>query len=43
VDGLWDRKRIFTVAVEQGARIAPNLFTSLGELDLLAGEIRAMA
>jgi selenocysteine lyase/cysteine desulfurase len=43
VEGLWDRYRIFTVAVEQGARIAPNVFSRLGELDLLARAIREMA
>jgi selenocysteine lyase/cysteine desulfurase len=44
VDALWDRYRIFTVGVEQGARIAPNVFTRLSDLDLLVqgiGEIAA--
>jgi len=35
VDALWDRHRIFTVAVEQGARIAPNVFSRLSDLDAL--------
>lgn len=43
VDALWDRYRIFTVGVEQGARIAPNLFNRLGDLDLLARGIRELA
>jgi len=43
VDFLWDRYRIFTVGVEQGARIAPNLFTHLGDLDLLVRGIRELA
>ena len=43
VEGLWDRYRIFTVAVEQGARIAPNVFSRLSDLDLLAGAVREMA
>ncbi len=40
VDFLWDRYRIFTVGVEQGARIAPNVFTRLSDLDLLAEGIK---
>jgi len=43
VDALWDRYRIFTVGVEQGARIAPNLFTRLSDLDLLVQGIRECA
>jgi len=43
VDSLWDRYRIFTVGVEQGARIAPNLFTRLSDLDLLVQGIRELA
>ena len=43
VDALWDRYRIFTVAVEQGARIAPNLFTRLSDLDLLVNAIGEFA
>jgi selenocysteine lyase/cysteine desulfurase len=43
VDALWDRDRIFTVAVEQGARIAPNVFSRLSDLDLLAEAVRAAA
>ncbi len=43
VDALWDRHRIFTVAVEQGARIAPNVFTRIGELDLFVGALRGLA
>jgi selenocysteine lyase/cysteine desulfurase len=43
VDALWDRYRIFTVGVEQGARIAPNLFTRLSDLDLLVSAIRDLA
>ena len=43
VDRLWDEHRIFTVAVEQGARIAPNLWTRLEHLDALVDAIRGMA
>jgi selenocysteine lyase/cysteine desulfurase len=43
VETLWDRNRIFTVGVEQGARIAPNVFTRLSDLDLLVEAIRACA
>ncbi len=43
VDALWDRYRIFTVGVEQGARIAPNVFTRLPELDLLVQGITELA
>jgi selenocysteine lyase/cysteine desulfurase len=43
VDALWGRYRIFTVGVEQGARIAPNVFTRLSDLDLLAKGIRECA
>ena len=43
VDALWDRYRILTVAVEPGARIAPNVFVWLPELDLLARTIRGVA
>ncbi len=39
VDELWDRHRLFTVGVEQGARIAPNVFTRLSDLDLLVRAI----
>ena len=40
VDALWDRYRIFTVGVEQGARIAPNVFTRLPQLDLLVEALK---
>jgi selenocysteine lyase/cysteine desulfurase len=40
VDTLWERYRIFTVAVDQGARIAPNVFTRMGDLDLLVRALR---
>lgn len=43
VDTLWERYRIFTVGVEQGARIAPNLFTRLSDLDLLVQGIQESA
>jgi len=43
VDALWERHRIFTVAVDQGARIAPNVFTRLRELDLLAAALLELA
>jgi selenocysteine lyase/cysteine desulfurase len=43
VDALWERYRIFTVAVEQGARIAPNVFTRLSDLDLLVQGIQECA
>ena len=43
VDALWDRYRIFTVAVDQGARIAPNVFTRTGDLDLLVRALRELA
>jgi selenocysteine lyase/cysteine desulfurase len=43
VDALWDRYRIFTVGVEQGARIAPNVFTRLSDLDLLVRGIQEFA
>lgn len=43
VDALWDRYRIFTVAVEQGARIAPNIFTRLEHLDQLVSALRELA
>lgn len=39
VDKLYDNYRIFTVAIDsgdiQGARIAPHLYTTIGELDQL--------
>jgi len=40
VDALWDQHRIFTVAVEQGARIAPNVFSRLSDLDALVGGLK---
>jgi len=43
VDTLWDRYKIFTVAVEQGARIAPNVFTRLEDLDLLVRALKESA
>ncbi len=43
VDALWDRYRIFTVGVEQGARIAPNVFTRLSDLDLLVRGVEEFA
>jgi selenocysteine lyase/cysteine desulfurase len=43
VEFLWERYRLFTVAVEQGARIAPNVFTRLSDLDLLVRGIRDFA
>ena len=43
VESLWDRYRLFTVGVEQGARIAPNVFTRLGDLDLLVRALRELA
>jgi len=43
VDFLWDHFRIFTVGVAQGARIAPNVFTRLPELDLLVKGIKECA
>jgi selenocysteine lyase/cysteine desulfurase len=43
VESLWDRYRIFTVGVEQGARIAPNVFTRLSDLDLLVQAIQECA
>ena len=43
VDALWDRYRIFTVGVEQGARIAPNVFTRLSDLGLLVEGIKECA
>ena len=42
VDALWDRHRIFTVAVEQGARIAPNVFSRLSDLDGLVEGLKAI-
>ena len=43
VDALWDRYRIFTVAVDQGARIAPNVFSRLEHLDLLVRALTDLA
>ncbi len=43
VESLWERYRLFTVGVEQGARIAPNVFTRLGDLDLLVRALRELA
>jgi len=43
VDALWDRYRIFTVAVEPGARIAPNVFTRMADLDLLVRALEQLA
>lgn len=47
VDKLYNEYRLFTVAIDsgdiQGARIAPNLYTSLGDLDKLATAIRTIA
>ena len=43
VNFLWDRYRIFTVGVAQGARIAPNVFTRLPELELLVKGIKECA
>ena len=40
VDALWDRHRIFTVAVEQGARIAPNVFSRISDLDALVEALK---
>jgi selenocysteine lyase/cysteine desulfurase len=43
VNTLWNDDRIFTVAVEQGARIAPNLWTRLDHLDRLAEGLKRQA
>ncbi len=42
VDALWGRHRIFTVSVEQGARIAPNVFSRLSDLDALVEGLKGM-
>jgi len=47
VDKLYNEYKIFTVAIDsgdiQGARIAPNLYTSLADLDKLVSAIRTIA
>jgi selenocysteine lyase/cysteine desulfurase len=40
---FFERHRVFTVAVEMGVRVAPNLFTRLSDLDALAGAIRDLS
>ena len=42
-DRLFDEHRVFTVAVEQGVRVSPNLFNGLEDLDALVEGIRALA
>lgn len=42
-DALFDRFRIFTVAVSIGVRVAPNLFTRPSDLDSLVKAIRTLA
>ncbi len=41
-DHLYDAHRIFTVAVEQGVRVSPNLFTRLSDLDALVAAIEGL-
>jgi selenocysteine lyase/cysteine desulfurase len=40
---LFDEHRVFTVAVEMGVRVSPNLFTCLSDLDALVTAIRTLA
>jgi selenocysteine lyase/cysteine desulfurase len=42
-DTLLERYGIFTVAVEGGCRIAPNLYTSVDEIDLLVAAMTEIA
>ena len=43
---LFDTYKIFTVAINgsgvRGCRISPNVFTSIKELDVLLGALKAM-
>ena len=41
-DHFYDEHRIFTVAVEQGVRVSPNLFTRLRDLDALVHAIESL-
>ncbi len=47
VDTLYDNYKIFTVAIDsddiQGARIAPHLYTTIGELDKLVMAMKEIA
>ena len=43
VQRLFDTYGIFTVAVDSGARVAPNLWTTLEDLDLLVRAVREIA
>ena len=40
---LFERHRVFTVAVDEGIRVSPNLFNSLADLDVLVRGIREAA
>ncbi|TDI45816.1 MAG: aminotransferase class V-fold PLP-dependent enzyme [Acidobacteria bacterium] len=40
---FYDKHRVFTVAVEQGVRVSPNLFTRLSDLDALVLAIQELA
>ena len=42
-DYFYDEHRVFTVVVEQGVRVSPNLFTSLDDLDALVTAIRELS
>lgn len=40
---LFESRRVFTVAVEMGVRVSPNLFSTLHDLDALVAGIREFA
>lgn len=42
-DLLFDRHRVFTVAVDEGVRVSPNIFNGLEDLDVLVEAIRELA
>lgn len=42
-DYFYNEHRVFTVAVDQGVRVSPNLFTRLSDLDALVTAIRELA
>ena len=42
-DYFFDEHRIFTVAVEMGVRVTPNLFTELSDVDALAQALEKLS
>ena len=42
-DYFFDEHRIFTVAVDMGVRVSPNLFTELSDLDALTHAIEQLS